>query len=69
MKVYIYVSYKFEQTAISMENHGKHWELKDGEVYDLMIENELEDNVIVLNQRPSKVVVCAEMEFDMGELT
>jgi len=66
MKVYVYVSDATEQTVISMENHGKYWELKDGEVYDLMTKVELEDNVIVLDKRPGTVVECSEQEFDMG---
>ena len=67
MKIYVYVSDATEQTVITMTNHGEHWEQNDGEVYDLMVECELEDNVIVLDKRPGTVVLCAEMEFDMGE--
>ena len=69
MKIFVYISEATEQTIITGVDHGKAWEMKDGEVYDLLavtcIElGDVHPNIILMDGRPSSANICTEKDLE-----
>ena len=65
MRIFVYVSDATERTIITGTDHGKAWEQKDGEVFDLLGTTDLSANIIVCDGRLSSGCICTEK--DLGD--
>lgn len=65
MRIFVYVSDATERTIITGMDHGKEWEQKDGEVFDLLGTTDISANIIVCDGRPSSGCICTEN--DLGD--
>lgn len=64
MNIFVYVSDATERTIITNEDHGTSWEMKDGEVYDLLARTDTDKSVIVMDGRPASAEVVLKEEFE-----
>jgi hypothetical protein len=63
MKVYIYISEATNRTIITSVNHGRAWEMKDGEVYDLLSVGGLDEKVLICDGQLGSAWECKEVEL------
>jgi hypothetical protein len=63
MKVYIYISEATNRTIITSTNHGRAWEMKDGEVYDLLSVGGLDEKVLICDGQLGSAWECKEVEL------
>jgi hypothetical protein len=63
MFMYIYVSEATNRTIITKTNHGKTWEMPDGEVYDFYKEFDAEANVVICDGQLESAWECKEAEL------
>jgi hypothetical protein len=61
--IYIYVSEATNRTIITKQNLGKIWTMKDGEVYDLYKEFDIENNVVICGGQFESAWECKESEL------
>jgi hypothetical protein len=63
MNIYIYISEATNRTIITKNNHGKTWEMKDGEVYYLDKEAISSENVLICDGQLESAWECKETEL------